>query len=44
MLDFEKLAKFTFVIFVLDQVIVFDNGIVVDKVNFAEFISFQFDT
>ncbi len=44
MLDFDMLADMAFRIFVLEQVVVFDNGMVVDKNNFIEFISFQFDT
>lgn len=44
MLDFQRLAEMTFVVFVLEQVIVFDDGIFVDKNNFGEFVSFQFDT
>ena len=38
------LADMTFRIFILEQVVVFDNGMVVDKNNFGEFISFHFDT
>lgn len=42
MLDFERLAELTFIIFVLQEEVVFDNGIVLDKNNFAVLMSFHF--
>lgn len=44
MLDFAKIAEMTFLVMEMEQVLVFDGGIFVDKDNFAEFVSFHFDT
>ena len=44
MIGMDELAEMAFVIFELDQVIVFDNGIIVDRDNFSEFMSFHFNT
>lgn len=41
--DFQKIEEMTFLVMELDQVIMFDNGIMVNKDNFAEFITSLFD-
>lgn len=43
MIDFDKLAEMSFLIFVMDQKLLLDGGIVLDRDNFAEFMSFQFN-
>lgn len=43
MVNFEELAELTFLIFVLDQVLVLDYGLVVDESNFGSYISLNYD-
>ncbi len=43
MVDYQKIAEMTFLVMELNQVLVFDNGIVIDRDNFAEFISYWYD-
>ena len=44
MIDFQRIAEMTFLVMELDQVLMFDNGIVVDKDNLGEFITSIYDT
>ena len=39
MIDFEKIEELTFIIFVLDQIVILDTGLVIDRHNFGEFIT-----
>lgn len=43
MVNFEELAELSFLIFVLDQVLVLDYGLVVDENNFGPYISLNYD-
>ncbi len=43
MIDFKKIAEMSFLVFELNQRLVFDNGIIVDKDNFSQFIQFTYD-
>jgi len=43
MVNFEELAELSFLIFVLDQVLVLDYGLVVDENNFGSYISLNYD-
>ena len=43
LIDFAKIAEMSFLIFELDQRLIFDNGIIVDKDNFTQFLQNTFD-
>ena len=43
MIDFNKIAEMSFLVFELDQRLIFDNGIIVDKDNFTQFIQNTYD-
>ena len=44
MIDFQKIGEMAFLVFELDQRLVFDNGVIVDKDNFTQFIQYTYDT
>ena len=44
MLDFEKIHELSFIIFTMEQNVVLDNGFVVNKDNFTEFVQGIYDT
>jgi hypothetical protein len=43
MFDFEQLAEMTFLIFALDEEVVLNNGVVINRDNFSSYISLIFD-
>lgn len=43
MIDFDKIAEMSFLVLEMDQILFFDNGLIVNKENFGEFITSQFD-
>ncbi|WP_298501018.1 hypothetical protein [uncultured Methanobrevibacter sp.] len=43
MIDFDKIAEITFLVMDQNQVLIFDNGMIVDRNNLGEFINYQFD-
>ncbi len=44
MLNFEEIAEISYRINVLGQMIIFGNGMIVNSINYAEFIQNTFDT
>lgn len=44
MIDFERIAEISFLVYVLDQTLYLDNGIILDKDNACQFIQSVYDT
>jgi hypothetical protein len=43
-IDFEKIGEIIFFTFVLEETLIFENGIIIDKDNACQFIQNTFDT
>lgn len=43
MLDFERIAEISFLVMELDQTLVFESGMIVDRDNLAEYIRNTYD-
>ena len=44
MIDFQKIEEMTILVMELDQILIFEGGLIVNRENFAEFITSVFDT